>query len=63
MGGWLDKAEGVIFTNWQIGKFKKVGVSVFGQDYGLVMIQYTLVETNIDTTKKDYLFKRMFLLA
>ena len=34
LGGWLDKAEGVIFTNWQIGEFKKVGVSVFGQDYG-----------------------------
>ena len=34
LGGWLDKAEGVIFTNWKIGEFKKVGVSVFGQDYG-----------------------------
>jgi phage terminase large subunit len=33
LGGWLDKAEGVIFTNWTIGEFKKVGVSVFGQDY------------------------------
>ena len=34
MGGWLDKAEGVIFNNWKIGQFKRIGVSVWGQDYG-----------------------------
>ena len=33
-GAWLDKAEGVIFTDWSIGEFKQVGKVVFGQDYG-----------------------------
>ena len=33
-GNWIEKAEGVIFTNWKIGKFKEVSPSVFGQDYG-----------------------------
>ena len=61
MGGWLDKAEGVIFTNWQIGKFKKVGVSVFGQDYGF-NDPNTLVETNIDTTRKIIYLKECFYL-
>lgn len=56
LGGWLNKAEGVIFNNWSIGEFKEVGVSVFGQDYGFSADPTTLVETNIDVNnKKIYL--------
>ena len=61
LGGWLNKAEGVIFTNWTIGKFKKVGVSVFGQDYGF-NDPNTLIETNIDTTRKIIYLKECFYL-
>lgn len=52
LGGWLNKAEGVIFNNWTIGEFKEVGVSVFGQDYGFSSDPTTLVETNIDKDNK-----------
>jgi phage terminase large subunit len=52
LGGWLDKAEGVIFNNWRVGEFKEVGVSVFGQDYGFSNDPTTLVKTNIDKTNK-----------
>jgi phage terminase large subunit len=52
LGGWLDKAEGVIFNNWSIGEFKNVGVSVFGQDYGFSNDPTTLIETSIDTANK-----------
>jgi phage terminase large subunit len=62
LGGWLDKAEGVIFTNWKIGEFKKVGVSVYGQDYGFANDENTLVETNIDTTNKIIYLKECFYL-
>ena len=63
LGGWLAKAEGVIFSdNWQIGEFKKVGVSVFGQDYGFASDENTLVETNIDTTNKIIYLKECFYL-
>lgn len=62
LGGWLEKAEGVIFTNWKIGQFKKVGVSVFGQDYGFANDENTLVETNIDTTNKIIYLKECFYL-
>ena len=62
LGGWLEKAEGVIFTNWKIGEFKKVGVSVFGQDYGFANDENTLVETNIDTTNKIIYLKECFYL-
>ncbi len=63
LGGWLSKAEGVIFSdNWQIGEFKKVGVSVYGQDYGFAADENTLVETNIDSTNKIIYLKECFYL-
>ena len=62
MGGWLDKAEGVIFNNWTIGKFKRVGVSVWGQDYGFSNDPTTLIETNIDTSNKRIYLKECFYL-
>ena len=52
LGGWLDKAEGVIFTNWNIGKFNNDNGSVFGQDYGFSTDPSTLIETSIDKTRK-----------
>jgi len=63
LGGWLDKAEGVIFTNWEIGEFKKVGVSVFGQDYGFSNDPTTLIETNIDRSNKRIYLKECFYLT
>lgn len=48
LGGWLDKAEGVIFTNWSIGDFKEVAIPVFGQDFGFSIDPTTLVKTSID---------------
>jgi phage terminase large subunit len=52
LGGWLDKADGVIFSNWKLGEFKQVNTSVFGQDFGFSNDPTTLVETNIDTANK-----------
>lgn len=52
LGGWLDKAEGVIFTNWNIGKFKDMGSVVFGQDFGFSNDPTTLVATSIDAQNK-----------
>ncbi len=52
LGGWLDKAEGVIFTNWTIGKFKDVGSVVYGQDFGFSSDPTTLVATSIDSVNK-----------
>jgi len=57
LGGWLDKAEGVIFNNWSIGDFVNVGTSVFGQDYGFSNDPSTLVETSIDKTNRKIYIK------
>ena len=52
LGGWLDKAEGVIYNNWRVGPFNNDNGSVFGQDYGFSNDPTTLVETSIDKSKK-----------
>ena len=62
LGGWLNKAEGVIFNNWKIGEFKKIGVSVFGQDYGFSNDPTTLIETNIDTSNKLIYLRECYYL-
>jgi len=52
LGGWLAKAEGVIFSNWKLGAFKEVGTIVFGQDFGFSNDPTTLVKTSIDKNNK-----------
>ena len=53
LGGWLNKAEGVIFTNWSIGKFPEVQDTIFGQDFGFSQDPTTLIETYINQSKKE----------
>ena len=60
LGGWLDKAEGVIFTNWTIGQFREIGTNVYGQDYGFSADPTTLVKTNIDKANKVIYVKLLF---
>lgn len=57
LGGWLDRAEGVIFDNWTVGKFQHVSTSVFGQDFGFSVDPSTLIETNIDKANKKIYIK------
>lgn len=52
LGGWLNRAEGVIFSNWNIGKFQDMGSVVFGQDFGFSNDPTTLVATSIDAQNK-----------
>jgi len=57
LGGWLDKAEGVIFTNWSIGTFTEHSPSVYGQDFGFSNDPTTLVQTSIDSSTKTIYLK------
>jgi phage terminase large subunit len=63
LGGWLDKAEGVVFDNWSYGEFNpnKLQTS-FGQDFGFSIDPSTLIEVAIDKSKrkiyvKEHLYK------
>ena len=60
LGGWLDKAEGVIFNNWSIGEFVNCGTVVFGQDYGFSKDPSTLISTSIDKVNKKIYVKLHF---
>jgi len=58
MGGWLDKAEGVVITNWKYGKFNPNNLQTsFGQDFGFSIDPTTLVEVAIDKKKKQIYVK------
>ncbi len=57
LGGWLNKAEGVVFTNWRIAEFEEHSVSVFGQDYGFSIDPTTLDKCSIDTKNKRIFVK------
>lgn len=48
LGGWLDKAEGVIFENWSIGKFNDSLPSIYGMDFGYVNDETSLVKVSTD---------------
>lgn len=52
MGGWLNKAEGVVYSNWRIDNFIDLGNSVYGQDFGFSIDPTTLVQVSIDKSKK-----------
>tara|TARA_R110001606_G_scaffold17448_1_gene67730 strand:+ start:878 stop:2104 length:1227 start_codon:yes stop_codon:yes gene_type:complete len=53
MGGWLDKAEGVVFNDWEFGEFNpdKLQTSC-GMDFGFSVDPDTLTEVAIDKKKK-----------
>ena len=53
LGGWLDKAEGVVFENWSIGEFNPDGLQTScGMDFGFSVDPDSLVEVAIDKKKK-----------
>lgn len=52
LGGWLPKAEGVIFENWYIGNFVDAGLVLFGNDFGFSVDPTTLTKVCIDKKNK-----------
>lgn len=57
LGGWLEKAEGVILTNWRIGNFENHSPSIFGQDFGFSIDPTTLLECSFNKSKKQIFVK------
>ena len=60
LGGWLSKAEGVIFSNWKLGGFKEIGAIVLGQDFGFSSDASTLLKTSIDKKNKIIYIQECF---
>jgi phage terminase large subunit len=62
MGGWLDKAEGVVFDNWSIGEFNPDNLQTScGMDFGFSIDPDSLTEVAIDKKhKKIYLKEHIY---
>ncbi len=58
-GAWLDKAEGVVFTNWKFGEFNPDNLQTScGMDFGFSVDPDTLTEVAIDKAKKIIYLKQ-----
>jgi phage terminase large subunit len=51
LGGWLDKAEGVIFTNWEIGEFPQEQYGI-GLDFGFSVDPTAAAKVIVDNKNK-----------
>jgi phage terminase large subunit len=62
LGGWLDKAEGVVFDNWSIGEFNPDDLQTScGMDFGFSVDPDSLTEVAIDKKhKKIYLKEHIY---
>ena len=69
LGGWLQRAEGVIFSDWQVGQFNEdVDLKAWGLDWGFSRDSSALVKVAIDKHRKiiwlkEYLYKKLNFLA
>jgi phage terminase large subunit len=61
LGGWLEKSEGVIFSNWEYGNFPTDVDTYFGADWGWSIDPSTLIEVHIDKKeRKIYLKEHLY---
>ena len=51
-GGWLERAEGVIFTDWELGEFNTSLPHLFGMDFGYSIDPTTLIKIAVDEKRK-----------
>jgi len=61
LGGWLQRAEGVVFTEWQLNKFNDdIEYKCFGLDIGFARDASCLTEVAIDKERKIAWVKEHF---
>lgn len=62
LGAWLEKAIGVVFTNWSFGAFNPDNLQVsYGQDFGFSIDPTTLIGVAIDKKhKKIYVQEHLY---
>lgn len=61
LGGWLDKAEGVVFENWEEGKFNTFLPYCFGLDFGFFPDPTGMIKVAVDKKRMElYLQERLY---
>lgn len=60
LGGWLEKADGVVFQNWRYGEFNPNNLQTScGMDFGFSVDPDTLTEVAIDKKRKKIYLKEL----
>jgi len=52
IGGWLDKAEGVVYDNWERGQWDNSLAWCFGLDFGFHPDETAMTKVSVDQKKK-----------
>ena len=60
LGGWLNKAEGTIITNWKVGTFVQTELMCYGQDWGFSTDKNTLVRVAVDKDTRTVYVKEIY---
>ena len=60
LGGWKEKAEGTIISNWRIGDFIQTENTCYGQDFGFSEDLTTLVKVSIDKQARKMWVKEIY---
>lgn len=60
LGGWLSRAEGVVFTNWRLGMFDDSFDIIYGQDFGFASDPTVLVKLSVDKRNRRIFIKEMY---
>jgi phage terminase large subunit len=61
-GNWIERSEGVIYTNWKLGEFQEVSPAIFGADFGFSQDENVLLKTSIDRDRKIIYVQLCFYL-
>lgn len=60
LGGWLNKAEGTIITNWKVGHFVQTELTCYGQDFGFSTDITSLVKVAVDKDTRSVYVKQIY---
>ena len=62
LGGWMAKADGVVFNNWKIGNFIPTERMCYGQDFGFSETDpTTLIKVSVDLEGRKMYVREMFV--
>lgn len=60
LGGWLDKAEGVVYENWTIAPYNNAVEYLYGMDIGFASDPTCLVQVGIDVGRKKLWVREVY---
>ena len=60
LGGWKERAEGVIIKNWRTGVFMDRELMCYGQDFGFSLDDTTLVKVSVDVPNRQLWVKQCY---